>query len=121
MNTLQFNRIPAMRSRRAINRGKLIVMNNLKSLKDNQFGYYVTEIELKNNKIPKSFLKFAVDNFKKELSRKRYGQKSDPYENKTRGEKMKILHMRKQLKNSHCESFYEIFTYIAADELTNDY
>ena len=86
--------------RKGLNRGRLNIYNkvNLKSYRDNQFGYYVTEIELRNNKIPKSFLKFAVQNFKKEISQKRYGQKSDPYENKTRDEQTKILRMRKQLK-----------------------
>lgn len=80
-------------------RRRLTVTNvNLKSLTDNQFGYHVSEIELKNNKIPKSFLKFAIDNFQKEVFKKRYGQKSDPYENKTREERMKIFQMRKQLK-----------------------
>ena len=101
MNTLSFTRIPRTQyRRRVLDRCKLTVVNkvNLKSLNDNQFGYYVTELEIKNNKIPKSFFKFAIDNLKKEVTRKRYGQKLDPYENKTRGESMKILRMRQQLK-----------------------
>ena len=68
MSTLSFTRIPSTHYRRRIPvRGKLSVMN-LKSKNDNQFGYYVTELEIKNNKIPKSFLKFAIDNFKKEVT-----------------------------------------------------
>ena len=87
-------------TKHVLNRRPLVVSNqvNLKSMKDNQFGYHVTEIELKNNKIPKSFFKFAVDNLQKEIFRKRYGQKSDPYENKSKYEKMKILNTRKKLK-----------------------
>ena len=50
------------RTKHVLNRRPLVVSNqvNLKSMKDNQFGFHVTEIELKNNKIPKSFLKLNV-------------------------------------------------------------
>lgn len=91
MQLLTMNSLPNYPRRVFGGRCKLIVMNKVKSPpNDMQFGY--------KNKIPKSFLKFAVDNFKKEVSRKRYGQKSDPYENKTRGEKMKLMLLRKQVK-----------------------
>lgn len=64
----------------------------------NQFGYKMSTIEVRNPVIPKSFLHFAYDNLRVEVFRKRYGQKSDPYENKSAFERNKIRMMRRELK-----------------------
>jgi len=65
---------------------------------EKDYGYKSTFVEIKNPVIPKSFIGFAIDNVRKELFQKRYGQKRDPYANKNRIEQMDIRKRRTELK-----------------------
>lgn len=64
------------------------------------YGYNTRPIQLNNDKIPKSILKFVIENIKKEVNEKRYGFRSDPYINVERKsiESMEIHKHRNNIK-----------------------
>ena len=99
MNTAKLTFICRPVRLNGFSRRRLTVTNvNLKSFTDNQFGYHVSEIELKNNKIPKSFLKFAIDNFQKEIFENDTVKKVGPVREQDERGTNEDFQMRKQLK-----------------------
>lgn len=62
------------------------------------YGYKTNPVQLSNDKIPKSFLQFFIDNAQKELMQKRYGFRNDPYENISGDEAREIRRHRMSIK-----------------------
>lgn len=71
----------------------------------NNYGYSCKRmVELKDPKIPKSFAGFMKDNINAEIKIKRYGQKKDPYYDKTQDERREIRRLRMELKKLELDS-----------------
>lgn len=63
------------------------------------YGYSrFTKLESNDDKIPKSFLRFAFENARKEIFQKRYGFRSDPYKNVNAKDAAEIRRRRMYLK-----------------------